>query len=897
MDQQPLFSSSFGELLKTSRKRQRLTQKQLAERLGVHYNTISLWEQGAHLPDARGLVLELARHLRLDELATRQLLEASLTALTPHWTVPLPRNPLFTGREEILEMLYNGLQMEEMTTPGRPYALHGLGGVGKTQVALEYAYRHGLEYSAVLWIEAETSERVMSSILRIAETLQLPVQQEADHQRVAAAVQRWLSTHSQWLLIWDNLEDLELLQRFLPSARQGAVLITTRRPALGILAQGVELAPMEREEGMLLILRRAKVLQPETPNAQLHQLALSKFTDYVAAGELVSLLGGLPLALDQAGAYIEETGCSIADYLRRYEQQRARLLDRRGSPGAGHPHSVMTTFRLSNERLEREQRAAADLLKVCALLQAEAIPEDLFMAGAASLGPELEALASDPAHFDQAIASLRSLSLMQRHPETHTLSLHRLVQAVLREQMSDQERSEWLRRVSAALNAAFPAVTYQSWRQCERLLPHVLGVASAIPDSAGESALAEVMCKAAEYLCTHARYEQAQQLYRRALDIGNRVWGPQHPQMAHALCGQASLFYEQGHYQQARQLYQHALHIWEQAIGPDHPDLAEPLHGLGLLLWKQGEYQQAELTYQRAYAILKRALGAKHPQVANLLNSMALLAADRGKWQQAESLYQQSLEIREQQLGPEHPEVGESLNNLAFFYVEQGKYEQAEPLCERAIHIWKQAFGGEHPSLAYPIRHLADIYLEQAKYRQAESLYLQAKLLWEQALGPEHPNLAHPLHGLATLYMKQGSYKRAETFYRKALHLLEQALGPEHPQVALPLNDLAVLYTIQEKYEQAEILFQRALSIREQRLGQHHAETAQTLYDLSVFSHKRGYLEEAISLAKRALAVRSQCLGDGHPKTCASQALYTQLVQEQMPTKERQLLMGKFTTN
>ena len=271
------------------------------------------------------------------------------------------------------------LHVEQVVALTQSYAIRGLGGIGKTQIALEYAYRHTLEYSAIFWIDAETIEHIMSSLLRIAELLQLPERQEADQQRIVAAVQRWLNTHSQWLMIWDNVEDLKLLQRLLPSTRQGAVLVTTRHQALGTLARGMDLAPMEREEGMLFVLRRAKVLEPEATSEQIHQLAVSMPAEYAAAEQLVEAMGGVPLALDQAGAYIEETGCSVSTYLQRYERQRARLLDRRGDLGGDHPHSVTATFWLASKRIEREQSAAADLLRVCVLLHAEAIPEELFL--------------------------------------------------------------------------------------------------------------------------------------------------------------------------------------------------------------------------------------------------------------------------------------------------------------------------------------------------------------------------------------------------------------------------------------------------------------------------------------------------------------------------------------
>jgi tetratricopeptide (TPR) repeat protein len=855
-----------------------LTQKQLAQQLGVHANTISSWELGTYLPDTRGLVLELARHLALGEQDTRRLLEASLTALSPHWLVPLPRNPFFTGRKEILEALHMQLHVEQVVALTQSYAIRGLGGIGKTQIALEYAYRHALEYSAIFWIDAETIEHVMSSLLRIAELLQLPEREEADQQRIMAAVQRWLSTHNQWLLIWDNVEDLELLQRLLPPTRQGAVLITTRRQALGTLARGIDLAPMGREEGMLFVLRRAKVLEPEATSEQMHQLAVSMPAEYAAAEKLVAAMEGMPLALDQAGAYIEETGCSVSAYLERYEQQRARLLDRRGVLGGDHPHSVTATFLLASKRIEREQSAAADLLHVCVLLHAEAIPEELFVEGAAYLGPELASLATDPYQLDQAIAVLRSLSLVQRQPETCTLSMHRLLQAVLREQMSGPEQAEWLRRVVAALNAVFPDVTHEAWGRCERLLPHVLTVATAIPDCAGDRKLAEALQKAADYLCCRARYEQAEPLYQRALRIGKQVWGPAHPQVAYPLCGLAYLFYEQGKYQQAEPLYQRALQIREQALGPTHPDIAYTLQRLGMLYWKEGKYERAKLLYQRALSIQEQAKGAEHPEIASLLNDLAILSVEHGKLEQGERLYQRALSMWERALGANHPDVAMALNNLADLYIQQGKYEQAEPLCEQALRIWKQALGAEHPEVAYPLRHLADLYMEQGKYEQAEPFYRQALRIWEQALGPEHPNLAHPFHGLAMLFARQGKYEQAEPLYQQALRIWEQALGPEHPQVTHPLNNLAVLYTEQGKYEQAEPLFQRALTLREKHFGQHHPEIAQTLHDLAVFYQKQGNLSEAISLTERALEIRSQSLGDAHPKTIATRALYTQLV-------------------
>ena len=828
-------SVPFGDLIKAFRKQKRVSQQELAVKLGIHYNTLSKWERGMCLPDSKGMVLELAKELHLAEQETRLLLEASLTALSPHWSVPYPRNPFFTGRTEILETLHMHLGPDQTNDHVQSYALRGLGGVGKTQLALEYAYRYALEYSAIFWIGAETLESITSSLLNIAEVLQLPGRDDKDPERVIAAVQRWLSSHRQWLLIWDNLEDLSLLQHFLPCARQGAILLTTRQQALGTFAQGIDLFPMSQEEGRLFLLRRAKMLEPEMTYEQMQQFAADLPTEYAAASVLVTVMAGLPLALDQAGAYIEESGCGLAVYLQRYKQQHVSLLERRGLPGKDHPYSVATTFRLASERMKQEPQASA-LLKVCVFLHAEAIPEELFIAGATYLGPELAPLAADLSQLDQAIASLRGLSLVQRQAKTRTLSLHRLVQTVLREQMDEAEQMLWLKRASRALNAVFPEAIYEVWEQCERLLPHALAVTAAIQDQASDQTVVELLRKAAGYLRARAQYKQAEPLYQRALRIGEQALGPAHHDMVFSLNGLALLYAEQGKNEQAELLHRQALYVGEQTLGPMHPDIAQLMNGLATLYWKEGKYEQAK------------------------------------------ALYEQALCIREAALGGEHPEITALLNGLALLYIEQGEDELAKSLCWRSLHIWERVLEVDYPELFRRSGSLAARGVLQGK--EEWTLHL-----WEQK-GAQYAHVAYPLYGLATLFAREGRDELAVSFYRCALRIGELALGSEHPNIVYPLNGLANLYLRQEKYELAEPLYQRALRIRERRFGRRHPETAQTLHDLAVFYRAQGKIDEALSFAKRALEIYSRSLGTSHPKTATTRTIYAQMLQEQ-PRSER----------
>lgn len=834
--------SSFGALLKTFRKRRRLTQQHLAESMGVHRSAIVRWEQGDFLPESKTLVLELARSLRLDDQETRQLLEASLTALAPYWSVPLPRNMFFTGREEVLQVLHTQLKGRQAVALTQSSALHGLGGVGKTQIALEYAYCHALEYSAVFWIGAETDEHVVASLLRVAGVLGIAQRDEMKQQHVVAAVQHWLATHGQWLLIWDNIEDLDLLHRFLPTSRRGANLLTTRRQVLGTLARGLDLSPMGQEEGILFLMRRAKAIDPEATPEDLRQLAERMPARYAAAGQLVAALGGLPLALDQAGAYIEETRCGLPAYLDLFSARRVALLQQRGERTRAHPESVSTTFTLAITATARLHPAVWDLLLVCALLQPDAIPEELFRQETGRLGGTLAAVAREALDWDRVVATSCSYSLLHRQAEEQTLSMHRLVQAVLLDAMTDDEQKQWSRRVMAAVEAAFPDVLpsteYATWQRGERLLPHAL-LCLQRPGGPESRVLASLAYKAAQYLRARGRYTEAEPLYQRALRVYERLLGPEHPEVARVLNYLAILYWSQGRYAEAEPLSQLALRIREQGLGSDHLDVAASLNNLALLYWSQGRYAEAEPLYQRTLRMRERVQGPDHLDVATSLNNLASLYLDQGRYAEAEPLYQRALPVLEQALGPAHPLVAQVLNNLALVYREQGRDAEAEPLLQRALRIL------------------------------------------EQALGPEHPDTAHALNNLANLCREQGRDAEAEPLFRRALRIGEQGQGAERPEVAISLVGLASLCRDQDRDAEAEPLFQRALAFCEQHLGEQHPDTAQVLHDLAIFRHRQGNLALALALAERARAIRLHVLGEAHPRTAATSALHARLLQEQ----------------
>ncbi|MDQ2887902.1 MAG: TIR domain-containing protein, partial [Chloroflexota bacterium] len=311
-------------------------------------------------------------------IADLSLLSESTTrkALPKIWNIPYARNPFFLGRDELLERLHTQLQSGQTTALSQsPQAISGLGGIGKTQLAVEYAYRYHHDYEAVLWARAETHEELIASYSALATLLKLPERTAGDQEKTLAAVKAWLQTHDHWLLILDNADDVALLPPFLPPLAGGHILLTTRAYDMQRLATRLQVETLSDEQGALLLLRRSALLPPDGTLAQASE------DERRLATSLTAELGGLPLALDQAGAYLEATGMSLDEYQRLYQTHRRLLSQERRSLVEDHPEAVATTWSLAFERVEEKNAAAADLLRLCAYLAPDAIPETILTEG------------------------------------------------------------------------------------------------------------------------------------------------------------------------------------------------------------------------------------------------------------------------------------------------------------------------------------------------------------------------------------------------------------------------------------------------------------------------------------------------------------------------------------
>ncbi len=733
------------------------------------------------------------------------------------WNVPAGV-PFFTGREDVLERLHQALSEKGTAAIAQRQAISGLGGIGKTQTAIEYAKRHHNEYKAVLWVVAESRESLISGFASIAGVLNLPERNIQDQSLTVKAVKRWLDSNFDWLLILDNADNPKLVEEFIPANPKGHILLTSRAQvfdAIGIL-NPLELEELSPEDAINFLLNRTgrNDLEPEEARA-VEQLAQE--LDY------------LPLALEQAGAYIKELRSSFKDYITSYHQRGLELLEK-GQMIGEYRKSVRTTWSLNFQQVEQTSKAAADLLRVSAFLNPDRIPIELIHLGAVELGPELSHelanVANDPLLLDEVLKPLIQYSLIHRDRKSRTYDIHRLVQAVLKDGMEESLRQIWAERVIKALSRALPdvdAINFGQWNEIDRLLPHVQICAELIRTRRFDiPEAAQLLNRTGRYLHLRARLHEAEQLYIVAHAIREKILNSEHPDIAASLHNLAWLYYDQGKYSQAESLYNKSFTIREQTLESEHPDIAASLDHLARLYKEQGKYTDAVQMANRALDIRTNKLGPEHPQTASTISLLGNIYYDLEEVTEAAELNSKALKIQEKSLGMNHYETAISLNNLATIYLTQNKFSEAESLLLRALSIYESAFGMNYPRLDCFLNNLAKLYIEQNKYAAAKELLNRSMNNIETVLGPEHPDIAVSLMNLGLWYRRQCNYLEAEQLYNRALKIREQTLGSDHPDVALTLITLGDLYIDQHKYFKGEPLLRRALPVLRKTFRNEH---------------------------------------------------------------------------
>lgn len=819
--------ASFGALLRRHRLAAGLTQAALAERARLSAIGISALERGFRQTPQRETLALLAGALALSDEQRQAFEKAVAGAAMPRrrgdtsvtlgpWpssgAVILPRAlTTFVGREAELTALDAALAQHGIV------AVHGLGGVGKSSVAREYASRKRDRYSTIWWLNAQTEDGIIEGLIGPGAAFVTGLDQRADRRAAAKQVVNTLLTSfdKPVLLVFDSLEEERHLRAWLPRTRIRA-LITSRNAAwaAGIPAIQLEAWPLETA---------TEYLRRESGRADLTA---------ADARVIAEALGRLPLALAHAAGSLREMRMLAPERYLKHITAHLKNAPR----GTEYPRSVFATFKTAISQVEHEAAGAAAALCFAASFAADAIPDELFRQPvenyAEGLQPivsesaalDLRSLVADEVRLDAVLGALDRISLLAYSENSQTYGMHRLVRFAGRDLVSDASRA-WGECAVRVVDAAFPEVEFAAWPQCARLVAHARAALDALPSNTAFLPAACLASRCAVYLFQRGEYSAAEALQKCALAIREEALGPDHLDVANTLNRLANVYGQQGRNGEAEALLVRAVAIHENAIGSDHLDVANTLNGLANIYGQQGRSSEAETLHKRVLMIREEALGPDHLDVASSLNNVANVYCLQGRDAEAEALHRRALTIIQKTLGPDHPQVAVSLSNLAVAYRDQGRYDDAEPLLARALLIKENTLGPNHPDVARSLNNLGEVHCDQGRYEEAEPLYTRALAIWENGHGPDHPEVADILNNLGEMQLARTHYAEAEQLYTRALAIRERTLGSDHPEVATSLSHLANLYAVEGRDKGAAQLYTRALTIREKTLGSSHPKT------------------------------------------------------------------------
>ena len=700
-------------------------------------------------------------------------------SLPPIWNIPHQRNPNFTGREDELRELRAAL------TDGHAAAIvpiSGLGGAGKTQLALEYAYRHTADYDAVWWLHAEDSATLTADIAQLAAPLNLAERGLADQQATATAVLVWLSRHPGWLLVFDNARSAATCRSWLPAAGMGHVILTSRDPNFRELARPLRLPRLPRADAVTFLQKRSGVEEP------------------VAAGELCEAVGDLPLAIALAAAYIETNGISIADYAERYRGAPRELLD----------DAVAATWAISFEMLQTEEPSALDLLNLIAFLAPDDIDPRL-----------LAARFPDALQLDRARAGLLRYSLIETRGGK--ISVHRLVQAATRARLAREGREpEWAEAAVKLVNKVFPFESDKvaTWSASARLVRHALTAAGHTEGlGVAPETTSRLLNEVGLYLRNRAQLAEAERSLKRALAIGEKAYGPDHPYVAVLANNIGTILKAQGNLAGALEYTRRALVIGEKVYRPDHPQVAIFANNVGQILQVQGDLAEALEYSLRALAIDEKVYGPDHPQVAIRANNIGGILLDQGDLAGALQYARRALAIDEKVYGTDHPNVARDANNIGQILQDQGDLVGALEYARRALAIDEKVYGPDHPEVATDANNIGGILRNQGNLAGALEYTRRALAIDQKLYGPDHPSVARDANNIGTILQDQGDLAGALEYTRRALAIDEKVYGPDHPKVATRANNIGTILQAQGDLAGAMVYTRRALRIFQSTYG------------------------------------------------------------------------------
>ncbi|KAI5780058.1 hypothetical protein EDC01DRAFT_633506 [Geopyxis carbonaria] len=773
------------------------------------------------------------------------------------------RNANFVGRQSFMRLLDERLLPDANGTA----VLYGLGGVGKTQVALEYCHKMQ-ENANVFWVHA-SNDKFIEDYAAIAVVVGLPIV-GSEQEDLLARVQAWLECGSHsvpWFLVLDNADDPEMVHfKYLPR-RGGRLLFTTRfKSAVWRYTDRgneIHLDVMKIDEARDLFLKMTgrMTTDPEIDNIN----------------GLIRQLGLLPIAINQAAAYIHQNGTSIETYLKLYsksEAERVSLLSK--SPEMPYqtsevPPTVMTTWKVSFDFIEKQNPHSALLLYIMSHFHNRTIPYGLLCQRKAP-----EALINER-DMIEAIGLLKAFALVSESPEERTYDLHPLVSlwARLNLRLSQDQQSS----MSTLPNEyALKMVEYyfihnrsKSWRFYEQALPHAIAVIEIFDGNGIRSAkLYNLRTAVGHHLCQKGSLPRAEKMQIEAVELAKCIFGMDNPKTLTCMKDLAVTLQGQGRLKEAASVITKVLKLRKDHLGENHPDTLSSMNTLAGVLREQGKHVEAMEITKSISEVRKRTLGDRHPKTLSSMSNLAIALREQGKLDESKIITLKVLGMREQVLGEDHPDTLKSMTNLASILGTEGRLREVAQIETKVLEKRKKLLGGNHPDTLQSIRNLAGTLGDQGKFGGAVQLERQVWKMRLKILGEDHPDTLSSMYHLASTLRYQGNLLESIDMSRRVIDNQKRVLGKDHPDTLASISNLAGALGSQGELEECIKMEEMVLKSRKKVLGEEHPDTLLSMSNIACTLADQHKIEESISMETEVLGIRTTNFGSTHPDTLTS---------------------------
>ncbi|GAA0410400.1 hypothetical protein Acor_35330 [Acrocarpospora corrugata] len=770
------------------------------------------------------------------------------------WSVGT-RNASFTGRNLALETLRNQLLGSSQAVV-LPQALYGMGGVGKTQVALEYAHRFAADYDLVWWIPAEQPDLINPMLAELARRIGLPVSDSVVEGALAAreALRRG-EPHARWLLIFDNAGDPEELKPFLPGG-SGHVIVTSRIQTWSNIAAPLEVDVFSQQESVEHLLRRVPRLAP------------------VDALSVAEELGFLPLAVEQAAAWLSETGLSASEYVTQLQKQAPRILAM--NRPTDYENSVAATWNVSLEQLRSRSPAAERMLQLCAYFSPDPISLSLIYSDdmMRALLPYDDSLRGEKLVLGRVIREISRFALAKIDQGSKTIQVHRLVQTVIRDQMSPDDIETISHQVHHILVAARPQTGEvddpENWQQYDLIWPHLL---PSDAEKCVEEETRQLLTERVRYWWKRGEFDSAIQLGQRLADYWEEKFGQLERQRLHMLFNIANVLRSQGNFDEALKLDEWVLAQQSKTLKENHPHTLMTTGGLAADLRALGEFPRALEMDRNNHEQWKETYGEDYPRTLNSANNLAVSYRLVGDWRSAKELDEDTLRRMGEVFGPGHPYTLSTAQNLARDMREAGEFADSVALLTRTLHGYTMLQFDDYPDALRAAKSIA-VSLRRAGDRQEALKRAQDTHDHYQRLFPFHPESSAAALELACCLSAVDDKESARDLAASVFDGYRARLGEQHPYTLVAANNLMTYRRGTGDLAGALDLGQQTLATMRDRLGDNHPFALSCTINVANCAADTGDNELAERLERQALTSLLTTLGRDHPDTLACQANY-----------------------